>query len=106
MAAIVLRKTNKYQLFTIQSSNLNINVNTYIHESIYTSSADVATASVSFPVLNHIFELLCISSGFYCVRQRVPQNASSVQFSSVQFSSVQFSSVQFSSVQFSSVQFI
>ena len=67
MAAIVLRKTNQYQLFTVQSLNLNKNVK-YIHESIYTSSADVATASVSFPVLNHIFELLCVSSGFYCAR--------------------------------------
>ena len=54
MEEIVLKKTNKYQLFTIQSSTLNINVK-YIHESMYTSSADVTTASVSFPVLNHIF---------------------------------------------------
>ena len=68
VAAIVLKKTNKYQLFTIQSSSLNINV---IYSLIYIhiiSSADAATASVSFPVLNHIFELLCVSSGFYCVR--------------------------------------
>ena len=67
MAAIVLKKTNKYQLFTIQTSNLNINVK-YIHESIYTSSADVATASISFPVLNHMFELPCVLKAFYCVR--------------------------------------
>ena len=29
-----------------------------------TSCADVATASISFPILNHIFELLCVVAAF------------------------------------------